>query len=145
MRASVQPLTRVLSYERSALVDHEGADVDELARERAVLDLCVLFIKVRHELGAVVPAVALCGEDESTCKRRLVDRKLIMSAEKIDRLSTLELLEIIRLQERLECRPKWRCSSECAVDVHCSMREAGTDRLVDVNDYVGDGVEYITS
>ena len=77
-------------------------------------------------------------------KRRLVDRKLILSVEKIDRLSTLELLEVVRLQERLERRPKWRCSSECTVDVHCSMREAGTDRLINVNDCERDAVEYIT-
>ena len=64
MRADVQFSVCVLSYERSALVDHERADVDELARERAVLDLCVLFIKVRHELGAVVAAIAFGSKDE---------------------------------------------------------------------------------
>ena len=52
--------------ERCALVDHERADVDELTLDSAILDLGVLLVEVRHELGAVVTAVALSGEDEPT-------------------------------------------------------------------------------
>ena len=50
--------------ERCPLVDHECADVDELTLDRAIQDLGVLLAEVRHELGAVVTAVALCGQNE---------------------------------------------------------------------------------
>lgn len=47
-----------------ALVDHERADVDELALERVVLDLRVLLVEEGDEFRPVVAAVALSREHE---------------------------------------------------------------------------------
>ncbi len=95
-----------------ALVDHQRADLDELARDRAVLDQRVLLVEVRDELGAVMPPVALRREDELA---RLVPR------------------ELLALEQDLEGGPDGRRGRECAVHVDRPEGEAGADGLVDVD------------
>ena len=49
-------------------------------------------------------------------------------------LSTLVLGKLPTLQKHLESRPKFRSSSEGAVHVNGTVREPGSNRLVDIND-----------
>ena len=46
------------------LVDHKGADGDDLPWELSALDFSILLVEKRHKLRAVVSSVAFCGEDE---------------------------------------------------------------------------------
>lgn len=46
------------------LVDHKGADGDDLPCELSALDFSILLVEKRHKLRAVVSSVAFCGEDE---------------------------------------------------------------------------------
>ena len=134
MRADVQSSACVLSYERSALVDHERADVDVLALERPARDLRVLLVEVCNELGAVVAAIALCRKNEPESKQSV---SVIQSGDQSDRcvLAALELGEFLALEEDLEGSPDSRCCSERAVDIGRTIREARPDGLINVNNW----------
>ena len=97
---------------KHALVDHQRADLDELALERATLDERVLLVEVRDELGAVVPPIALRREDE---------------------FARLVLGELLALEEDLEGGPDGGRGRERAVHVDRPEGEARADGLVDVD------------
>ena len=123
-KGSYQPLQHLVhqqtAFPRSArtkrkdsLVDHQRADVNQLALDRPILDQGVLLVEERHELRAVVAAIALGGEDE---------------------LARLVLCELLALEEDLERRPDRGGGRERAVHVDGAEGEAGADGLVDVDD-----------
>ena len=123
MRGSYHPLPTIIyahqpshlalqNAVKHALVDHQRADLDELALERATLDERVLLVEVRDELGAVVPPIALRREDE---------------------FARLVLGELLALEEDLEGGPDGGRGRERAVHVDRPEGEARADGLVDVD------------